>query len=132
MIHPIELRPGNYIHPALPADTAVADTARYLRIIGVDLESRTVKAKQDHQSDITTLDITAIFPCSLKDLMRQIGGMGFGEHSIILKSEHEVMLMLANTTPVSLDHIQYLHQFQNLVRSLTGQELGFNVAADLQ
>lgn len=129
MIHPVELRPGNYIHPVAENDPAAADTQKYLRVIAVDLENKTVKAKADHQPEIHSFGMQQIFPCSLKDLMRHIGGMGFGEHSIVLKAEHEVMLMLSNTTPVNLDHIRYLHQFQNLVRSLTGQELSFNVTA---
>lgn len=129
MIHPVELRPGNYIHPAKEEDKTDADTRKYLRIIAVDLETKMVKVKEDFRSEIRSLETQHIFACSLKDLMHHIGGMGFGEHSIILKGEHEVMLMLSNATPVSLDHIKYLHQFQNLVRSLTGQELSFNVVA---
>jgi len=128
MIHPVELRAGNYIHPAMENGSMLeANTNKYLRVLSIDLETKIIKAKQDYQAEVFTFNAADIFPCSFKDIMLQIGGMSFGEHAIIIKSEREIILMLAGGTSVEMPHIQYLHQFQNLVRSLTGQEMAFNV-----
>ncbi len=127
MIEPIELRPGNYIHPAKLDETA-ADGQIYLRILSVDLLSRQVAVKADYQQEIRTLAVADIYPCNLSDLQQTIGGLAFGPHSILLQEEG-VYLVHEEGNSIPLPHIRYVHQFQNLVRSLTGTEMSFNLAA---
>ncbi|PSK89709.1 hypothetical protein [Taibaiella chishuiensis] len=127
MIEPIELRPGNYIHPGLPGEAA-ADTGVYLRVVSVDLVARQVKAKADYQQDIRTFAVAEIYPCGLSDLQQAIGGLAFGPHSILLQDEG-VYIVHEEGPSIPLPHIRYVHQFQNLVRSLTGSEMAFNLAA---
>lgn len=121
MIEPIELRPGNYIHPAQEDST-------YLRILSVDLLSREVSAKADHSQEIQKFACKDIYPCNLSDLLKTIGGLSFGPHSILLQEEG-VYIVHEEGPSIPLPHIRYVHQFQNLMRSLTGSEMPFNLSA---
>lgn len=120
----MELRPGNYVHPG---KDDVADTGRYLRILSIDLLQKQVTAKADHDTEIHTLAHTAIFPCGLDRLMEITGGLSFGAHSLLLK-DGAVAIVPEDGSMMAMPHILYIHQFQNLVRSLTGEELPFNIA----
>lgn len=127
MIEPIELRPGNYIHPGDEAGTA-ADTSVYLRILSVDLLSRKISAKEDHKKEIVAFEVAEIYPCGFDDLKKTIGGLAFGPHSILLNDEG-VYIVHEEGNTIPLPHIRYVHQFQNLMRGLTGSEMPFNLSA---
>ena len=126
MIEPIELRPGNYIHPGKD-DEAAADTGIYLRVLSVDLLSRKINAKEDHKKEIVTYDAGSVYPCGLEDLKKTIGGLAFGQHSILLNDEG-VYIIHEEGNSIPLPHIRYVHQFQNLMRGLTGAEMPFNLS----
>ncbi len=126
MIEPIELRPGNYIHPGNKDHTG-ADSSRYLRVLSVDLLSRKVSAKEDHKTDIAIFEAGELYPCGLEDLRKTIGGLAFGQHSILL-NEEGVYIVHEEGNSIPLPHIRYVHQFQNLMRSLTGAEMPFNLS----
>lgn len=126
MIELMDLRTGNYIHPPLEQNAA-ADTSRYLRILSIDLLQKKVTAKEDNSTEISTYAPSEISGCSIEDIKRLVGGFSFNEHSIIIEGEAAVFILHENGSSIALPHIQYLHQFQNLFRSLTGQEFPFNI-----
>ncbi len=126
MIALMDLRPGNYVHPAMPGKDNEPDAGRYLRILSIDLLAKQVTAKADGEQEIHTLNADAIYPCALDVLMRVIGGLSFGDHSILLQ-DGAVAIIHENGSLFHVPHIQYVHQFQNLFRSLTGQEFPYNV-----
>ena len=119
----MDLRVGNYIHPA---NEGGPDKARYLRIVSVDLISKQVVAKADGKADLHILQPGSIFPCAFDDLMKITGGLSFEDHAVLLQ-EGMVVVRHENGSLIPLPHIRYVHQFQNLVRSLTGAELPFNI-----
>jgi hypothetical protein len=127
MIELMDLRTGNYIHPASAIDQAKADTEKYMRILSVDLLNRKVNAKEDNNKEIHTFEAARIFGCSIENITRLMGGFSFNEHSMIIKGEGEVLILHENGSMIALPHIHHLHQFQNLFRSLTGQEFPFNI-----
>lgn len=127
MIELMDLRTGNYIHPASVQDQAKPDTEKYMRILSIDLLNRKVSAKEDNNKEIHVYEAAGIFGCSIEDITRLLGGFSFNEHSMIIKGEGEVLILHENGSTIALPHIQYLHQFQNLFRSLTGQEFPFNI-----
>lgn len=127
MIELMDLRTGNYIHPVSSQDHAKPDTEKYMRILSVDLLNRKVSAKEDNDKEIHVYETAGIFGCSIEDITRLMGGFSFNEHSMIIKGEGEVLVLHENGSMIALPHIQYLHQFQNLFRSLTGQEFPFNI-----
>jgi hypothetical protein len=128
MIELMDLRAGNYIHPALVQDHTKPDTEKYMRILSVDLLSKKVNAKEDNSTAIHVYTTAETFGCSIEDITRLMGGFSFNEHSIIIKGEGEVIILHENGSMIALPHIHYLHQFQNLFRSLTGQEFPFNIS----
>lgn len=128
MIELMDLRTGNYIHPASMQDQNRPDTEKYMRILSVDLLNKKVNAKEDKSSEIHTYTTAEIFGCSIEDITKLMGGFSFNEHSIIIKGPGEVLILHENGSMIALPHIQYLHQFQNLFRSLTGQEFPFNIS----
>ena len=128
MIELMDLRTGNYIHPASVQDSTKPDAKKYMRILSVDLLNKMVSAKEDNSSEIHTYTTADIFGCSIENIIRLMGGFSFNEHSIIIKGEGEVLILHENGSLITLPHIQYLHQFQNLFRSLTGQEFPFNIS----
>lgn len=123
MIPLMDLRTGNYIHPAKEGKP---DTACYLRIVSISLIDKQVVAKADGATALQTLDHTDIFPCGFEDLMKVTGGLSFGGHAILLQ-DGMVAIVHENGAAIPLEHIRYVHQFQNLVRSLTNAELPFNI-----
>lgn len=127
MIEPIELRPGNYIHPG-NNDGTEANTAIYMRVLSVDILKRKISAKEDHKKDVIVFETDRIFACGLEDLEKTIGGLAFGPHSILLK-DGGVYIVHEEGNSIPLPHIRYVHQFQNLMRSLTGSEMPFNLSA---
>jgi hypothetical protein len=128
MIELMDLRTGNYIHPASIQDQTKPDTEKYMRILSVDLLNRKVSAKEDNNQEIHVYEAAGIFGCSIEDITKLLGGFSFNEHSMIIKGEGEVLILHENGSMIALPHIQYLHQFQNLFRSLTGQEFPFNIS----
>jgi hypothetical protein len=126
MITLMDLRAGNYIHPARDNNGQEPDLSRYLRILSVDLVAKQVTAKADHDATIVALTAGQIYPCDLHHLRQLIGGLSFGEHSILLR-EDGVMIVHENGSPIPLPHIRHIHQFQNLFRGLTGNEFPFNL-----
>jgi hypothetical protein len=127
MIELMDIRAGNYIHPSLEHDPANADVSRYLRILSIDLLSKKVSAKEDNSAEILAYQSTEIFGCSIEDIKKLVGGFSFNEHSIIIEGEGAVFIIHENGSSIALPQIKYLHQFQNLFRSLTGQEFPFNI-----
>lgn len=127
MIALMDLRAGNYIHPHGNDESLPAEDKRYLRILSVDLTGKKVRAKEDYNTEILTFEAAQISGCSITDLLKIMGGFSFNEHSILIKGEHEVFIIHENGSTITLPHIQYVHQFQNLFRSLTGEELPFNI-----
>jgi len=127
MIELMDLRTGNYIHPAKALQQNEADTERYLRILSIDLLQRKVVAKADNSAELLTCSSPAIFPCNIEDIKKLVGGFSFNEHSIIIEGEAAVFILHENGSSIALPHIRYMHQFQNLFRSLTGQEFPFNL-----
>lgn len=128
MIELMDLRTGNYIHPASTHDHVKPDTEKYMRILSIDLLNRKVSAKEDNSKEIHTFEAAGIFGCSIEDITRLMGGFSFNEHSMIIKGEGEVLILHENGSMIALPHIHSLHQFQNLFRSLTGQEFPFNIS----
>ena len=126
MIALMDLRTGNYIHPAMAGNDMEPDQGRYLRILSINLMEKQVTAKADHDATIHTLRNEIIYACDLNDLARITGGLSFGEHAILLQ-EGLVSILHENGSLLPLPHIRYVHQFQNLVRSLTGDEFPFNL-----
>lgn len=126
MIALMDLRAGNYIHPALESNDQEPDHSRYLRVLSIDLVAKHVTAKADHDTTILTLEAGHIYPCDLALLRQLIGGLSFGEHSILLR-EDGVTILHENGSPMPLSHIRHVHQFQNLFRGLTGDEFPFNL-----
>ncbi len=122
----MDLRAGNYIHPAVHDNSQEPDLSRYLRILSLNLLTKRVTAKADHDTTVVTLEDQQIFPCDLLHLRQLIGGLSFGEHSVLLQDDG-VTLLHENGSPLTLPHIRYVHQFQNLFRGLTGDEFPFNL-----
>jgi len=120
----MDLRPGNYIHPPAAAGDA---SSRYLRVVSVDLMTRTVAAKADFSNEPETFNAGEISGCALEALMDYIGGLSFDGHSLLIGGAGAVSVIAAGGAPIELPHIRYVHQFQNLFRSLTGQELPVNL-----
>lgn len=127
MIELMDIRTGNYVHPLMENDPAKADTSRYLRILSIDLLSKKVSAKEDNSTEILSYSSAEIFGCSIEDIKKLVGGFSFNEHSIIVEGEGAVFIIHENGSSIALPQIKYLHQFQNLFRSLTGQEFPFNI-----
>lgn len=127
MIDIMELRAGNYIHPCREDDPAQPDTNRYLRVLSIQLIEKQVRVKADQGADLLTLAAAELYPCSLERLTQMIGGLAFGDHSLLIQAPGSIAIVHENRSVISLPHIQYLHQFQNLFRSLTGQEFPYNV-----
>lgn len=127
MIDLMDLRAGNYIHPGLEGQEALADTGRYLRIVSVALPEKQVIAKADGDAGYCTLKYDNVYPCSLERLMQMIGGLSFGEHTLLIQGPGAIAIVHENGSVIALPHIQHLHQFQNLFRSLTGQEFPYNI-----
>jgi hypothetical protein len=128
MIELMDLRTGNYIHPASTQDQTKPDTEKYMRILSIDLLNRKVSVKEDNNKEIYVYEAAGIFGCSIEYITKLLGGFSFNEHSMIIKGEGEVLILHENGSMIALPHIQYLHQFQNLFRSLTGQEFPFNIS----
>jgi hypothetical protein len=128
MIELMDLRTGNYIHPASTINHTKPDAEKCMRILSVDLLSRKVTAKEDNNKEIHTFETAGIFGCGIEHITKLLGGFSFNEHSIIIKGEGEVLILHENGSMIALPHIHYLHQFQNLFRSLTGQEFPFNIS----
>ncbi len=127
MIEPIELRPGNYIHPGIN-EGKEANTRIYMRVLSVDLLNRKISAKEDHKKEIEEFTANLVYACSLEDLEKTIGGLAFGPHSILLK-DGGVYIVHEEGNSIPLPHIRHVHQFQNLMHSLTGSEMPFNLSA---
>ncbi|WP_118976198.1 hypothetical protein [Taibaiella koreensis] len=127
MIDLMALRPGNYIHAGQAGNHAEPDSSRYLRVLSVQLMEKRLTAKADEDVEIYTLGAGDIYPCPLDRLMQMIGGLAFGEHSILIQGPGAVAIVHENGSLIPLPHIRYLHEFQNLFRSLTGQEFPYNV-----
>lgn len=121
MIAIMDLRPGNYIQ------AGNADQQRYLRVVGIDLMQKTIQAKEDLQTDIETYAMDQVAGCPLALLTHIIGGLSFDEHALFIKEDTGVWIIHQEGAAISLPHIRHVHQFQNLFRSLTGQELPFNL-----
>jgi hypothetical protein len=127
MIEAMDLRAGNYIHPPLEQEATKPDTGKYLRVLSIDLLSKKVSAKEDNNPEIFVYPSAAIHGCSINDIKKLVGGLSFNEHSIIIEGEGSVFIIHEDGSSIALPHIQYLHQFQNLFRSLTAQEFPFNI-----
>jgi hypothetical protein len=127
MIELMDLRTGNYIHPVSMHDDTKPDTEKYMRILSIDLLNKKISAKEDNNTEIQVYATAGIFGCSIENITKLMGGFSFNEHSMIIKGEGEVAILHENGSLIALPHIQYLHQFQNLFRSLTGQEFPFNI-----
>lgn len=121
MIDITDLRPGNYVQ-----ETGVPEQVP-LRVTGTDLLQRRIMAKADFQPEEKAYSPAQLEGCPLETLMKYMGGLGFGEHSLLLKGPGDVYVIHAEGTALPLPHIRHVHQFQNLFRSLTGQELPFNL-----
>jgi hypothetical protein len=128
MIALMDLRAGNYIHPAKAGGEPGPDNSRYLRVIAIHLVEKQVQAKADGETTLYTLNHDAIFPCAFDDLARLTGGLSFGEHALLLQ-EQMASIVHENGSVIPLPHIRFVHQFQNLIRSLTGDELPFNITS---
>ncbi len=127
MIEAMDLRAGNYIHPPSEQNPSLPDNGRYLRVLSIDLLNKKVTAKEDGIPEIFQYDTTDISGCSINNIRKVMGGFSFNEHSIIIKGEGKVFIVHEEGQSIALPHIQYMHQFQNLFRALTGQEFPFNL-----
>ncbi|WP_157976919.1 hypothetical protein [Taibaiella helva] len=127
MIDIMDLRAGNYIHPCREDDPTQPDTGRYLRVLSLQLVEKQVMARADRDNTGLAYTAAEIFPCSLERLTQMIGGLAFGEHSLLIQAPGAIAIVHENGSVIPLPHVQYLHQFQNLFRSLTAQEFPYNI-----
>lgn len=119
----MDLRPGNYVMQPATGTTP----ARYLRVVGLDLVGKTITVKADHSEATGSYTPGELQACPVAVLQQYMGGLSFEDHSLLIKGPGEVYLIHAEGSALVLPHIRFVHQFQNLFRSLTGQELPFNI-----